>query len=121
MIVDRGGEMSDGTNYGLIGQILLEHGLITATQLEDALEKQKETGMSLGGTLVDLGFVCEDDFMKTISSQVGMEVVDLEKIEPSREAVDKLSSSILLKTEHQMLIAHPVIRARALGPLNYIV
>jgi hypothetical protein len=40
-----------------LGDIIVEHGLITAEQLEHALLVQRESGAKLGEVLVELGFI----------------------------------------------------------------
>jgi hypothetical protein len=40
-----------------LGDIIVEHGLITADQLEHALHVQRESGAKLGEVLVELGFI----------------------------------------------------------------
>jgi hypothetical protein len=40
-----------------LGDIIVEHGLITAQQLEHALRVQRESGVKLGEVLVELGFI----------------------------------------------------------------
>lgn len=46
------------------GNILVEQGIITKTQLEKGLEKQKETGGHIGDVLVKLGYISEEIFMR---------------------------------------------------------
>ena len=43
-----------------LGQLLIERGIITQEQLEDALEEQKKTGELLGTTLLHMGFIDEE-------------------------------------------------------------
>ena len=57
----------------LIGQMLLEEGLITEQQLKIALGKQRETGHFLGRILVDLGYISEKDLKRVLSIQAGIE------------------------------------------------
>src|SRR5689334_19569558 len=40
-----------------LGDIVVERGLITAAQLEQALGQQRDTGAKLGEVLVELGFI----------------------------------------------------------------
>ena len=43
-----------------LGEVLEEEGIITSTQLREALDKQKISGKSLGATLVDLQLLTEE-------------------------------------------------------------
>ncbi|MFL5737399.1 MAG: GspE/PulE family protein [Actinomycetota bacterium] len=60
-----------------LGQILVEQGLITNEQLEEALEKHRSSSKSLGRVLIDLGLIRESHLVRALSEQVGLEFVDL--------------------------------------------
>ena len=60
-----------------LGQILVEQGLITNEQLEEALEKHRNSSKSLGRVLIDLGLIKESHLVRALSEQVGLEFVDL--------------------------------------------
>jgi type IV pilus assembly protein PilB len=60
-----------------LGQILLEHGLLTDEQLEHALEEYRNAPKSLGRVLIDLGYIREQDLVRSLAEQVGLEFVDL--------------------------------------------
>ena len=60
-----------------LGQILIEQGLITSEQLEQALEEHRKTPKSLGRVLIDLGLIKEADLVRALAEQVGLEFVDL--------------------------------------------
>ncbi len=53
----------------LLGQMLLEQGLITPRQLSDALKAQRRTRQKLGRVLVDLGYVTELDMFQSVRRQ----------------------------------------------------
>src|SRR5260370_38783543 len=61
-----------------LGEMLIERKLITAEDLERALELQKERGEKLGKTLVDLGFVAMRDVLAALSAQLGMPLITIE-------------------------------------------
>ena len=61
-----------------LGEMLLERKLITAEDLERALEIQKERGEKLGKTMVDLGFVAMRDVLTALSEQLGMALVTID-------------------------------------------
>ena len=60
-----------------IGDLMISEGLITAAQLETALKEQKIRGTKLGETLIALGYVSQEDFSNILSSQLGIDTVDL--------------------------------------------
>jgi type IV pilus assembly protein PilB len=57
-----------------IGQLLIERGLITELELEEALERQRTSGHRklLGETLVDLGYIIEDQVLEVIADIYGV-------------------------------------------------
>lgn len=69
----------------LLGEILVEKGLITNEQLEAALRHQKKTGQFLGVTLAHLGFLKEAEVFPVIAEQLNVKYVKLEdfKIDPA--------------------------------------
>ncbi|MEQ8315133.1 MAG: GspE/PulE family protein [Gammaproteobacteria bacterium] len=64
-----------------IGDLLVQNQVITAEQLEKALEKQRETGQKLGRVLVDLGMVEEDQFLSFLSQQMEIPFIDLKRFQ----------------------------------------
>jgi general secretion pathway protein E len=61
-----------------IGEILIERKLITAEDLERALELQKERGDKIGKTLVDMGFVAMRDVLSALAEQWDVPLVAIE-------------------------------------------
>jgi general secretion pathway protein E len=61
-----------------LGEILIERKLISAEDLERALELQKERGDKIGKTLVDLGFVAMRDVLAALSDQLGLPLVSID-------------------------------------------
>ncbi len=61
-----------------LGDLLLEAGLIDASQLDSAIAEQKKTGQMLGAALVSLGLVLERDILTVLQRQLGLRLVDLE-------------------------------------------
>ena len=63
-----------------LGEILVENGVITPAQLEEGLEKQRQTREFLGRTLVSLGYATEQDIVNALGVQQGMEQVNLGQV-----------------------------------------
>ncbi len=61
-----------------LGELLIEAGVLDATQLQAALAEQKKWGGKLGRTLVEMGFVDEDSMVRALSRQLKLPVVDLD-------------------------------------------
>ena len=76
-----------------LGQLLVEQGLITEAQLDEALAQQKQSGRKLGRVLVDSGIVTEERIATAIARQLGIEFHDLRE-----KDVDPAIASLLPET-----------------------
>jgi type IV pilus assembly protein PilB len=76
-----------------LGEILVEQGLLTREQLEQALFEQSRTDKQLGRILIDLGLVKETDLMAALATQVGFKFVDL-----SETGVDASAAALVPET-----------------------
>ncbi len=63
-----------------LGEILLNMGFITETELKLALEEQTRTGEKLGEILLRLGLVTEEEISYAIAHQAGVEFINLEEV-----------------------------------------
>ena len=63
-----------------LGEILIDAGLLNATQLETALTEGKKRNMRLGSALTALGILSEDNILDALSSQIGLKKIDLSKL-----------------------------------------
>lgn len=70
-----------------LGDRLVENGLISSQQLEKALAKHAITGEKLGQTLVAMGFLQQDDLMKTLAADAGIPYVLLTDVIPEHSAI----------------------------------
>ena len=61
-----------------LGEILIQRKLITADDLDRALELQKERGDKLGKTLVDMGFIAMRDVLAALSEQLQIPLVSID-------------------------------------------
>lgn len=68
-----------------IGDLLVEAGAITADQLEKILSEQRRTGAKFGEAVVNLDILTEEDIVNTLASQLGIEVIDLDEMDPDEE------------------------------------
>jgi len=60
-----------------IGDLLIEHGIITEDQLKAALSAQRQTGQKLGRTLIESGMVDETQLLTLLSEQLSIPFIDL--------------------------------------------
>lgn len=67
-----------------IEEILIEQGLITQTQLSEALQEQKLTGENLGEILIKKGLISQEELERCLTKQSGIAQFDLSNyiIEP---------------------------------------
>jgi type IV pilus assembly protein PilB len=73
-----------------LGEILIAQGVIDAEKLAGALSDQRAFGGKLGRTLVDLGYVTEDQLVKALAEQLDLDTVDLDSVEIEVEALSCL-------------------------------
>lgn len=64
-----------------LGEALLQKKAITEQQLQEALERQKETGTYLGETLIELGYATPEVVYQTLSEQGDIPFVSLASLE----------------------------------------
>ncbi|HJW15041.1 MAG TPA: MSHA biogenesis protein MshE, partial [Thermoanaerobaculia bacterium] len=58
--------------------ILLDCGLVTPDQVDQAVSRQTETGRMIGETLVELGFTTEESIIWALSKQLGVPFADVQ-------------------------------------------
>lgn len=73
-----------------IGDLLVQHNVITQQQLENALKEQKRTGRKLGKTLMDLEYLTEDQMLIFLSQQLAIPFVDLDHYQLDQTLVNRL-------------------------------
>lgn len=66
-----------------LGESLVESGLITESQLDEALKRRLTTGERIGESLVGLGYISERDLLKTLAADA-----DIPYLEPRELVVD---------------------------------
>lgn len=77
-----------------IGELLLEAGIITRQQLDEALQIQKKTGKKIGEILVEKGYVTEDEILEVLEFQLGIPHVKLDQYVIDPEVINMVSESI---------------------------
>lgn len=73
-----------------LGDLLVEEGIITEQQVQQALTAQKQTGSKLGATLIELGFVTEQQMLSFLSQQLFIPLIDLNRAHVDIDAVQIL-------------------------------
>src|SRR3954468_16060939 len=88
-----------------LGEALVESGLITQAQLDEALRRGANTGERIGESLVGLGFISERELLKTLAQDA-----DIPFLEPRELVVDPMVAP---------LVAALVARSHGVIPLRY--
>ena len=70
-----------------LGDVLIQEGKITQEQLDTALKEQKIKGKLLGDTLVDLGYVSQDDMIDVLCRHLNVEYVNVAAASIDEKAV----------------------------------
>ena len=85
---------TDSAGRRFLGEILVAKGLLSRTQLDDALLKQRVSGKRLGTLLVELGALDERDLATALGEHFGVEVIDLRRRAPQPDAVKLLAETV---------------------------
>ena len=78
-----------------LGDILVEAGVISAQQLQEALSKQKILGKRLGKVLVDTGLTTEDSIATTLATQMNIPYLNLNEIAITPEVLTTIPDGIV--------------------------
>ena len=62
--------------FSKLGEILIHNGKATESGVNEALAEQKVTNEKIGVTLIDMGFIEEDDFTSAYAEQLGYRKAD---------------------------------------------
>jgi len=74
----------------LIGQLLVERGIITDDEMVIALREQKKTGDFLCTTLLKLGFATEEEVLPVLANQLKIEYVKLKDINIDHKVINRV-------------------------------
>jgi type IV pilus assembly protein PilB len=102
-----------------IGKILLNKGYVTPDQLNEALEKQKETGQRIGELLIELGYCTERNITEGLAEQFGVELVN-----PAAMDIPEVALQSITKSTIKELLVFPldrsegILRVCMVDPLN---
>lgn len=80
-------------HLGYLGSVLVERGIITKDQLEEAREEHQRTGKPLGHILVDFGFVSEEEFRLALARELGMEIILLKEMNIPADIINIVTPS----------------------------
>ncbi len=93
-----------------LGEVLIDEGLITAAQLEHALQAQRNTDgprRRLGQVVADLGYATEREVAQSLATHLGLESADLSRVVPAPDVVRLLPRAVADRTGVLLLDKHP--------------
>ena len=70
-----------------LGELLIERGIITQSQLDKGLAIQREKGGLIGEILVELGFAKEEDIAQSLTAQYGFPFLPLSNYDINPEVI----------------------------------
>ncbi|WP_215399430.1 GspE/PulE family protein [Rheinheimera oceanensis] len=73
-----------------LGDLLVDEGIISPDQLQQALARQQETGRKLGSTLTELKFLTEVQLLRFLAQQLNVPFLDIAQKQINPEAVQLL-------------------------------
>ncbi|HUT91100.1 MAG TPA: GspE/PulE family protein [Thermoguttaceae bacterium] len=102
-----------GPPIAFLGEQLLAAGVINSDQLEEALRRQHDMGLKLGETLIQLGFVTEDEILPYVGRRLNIPAVRLRDgmVDPfvvrliPRERAESLDALALFKVRDTLSVA----------------
>ena len=89
-----------------IGEYLLKDNRLTQEQLDHALEVQKTESGKLGGVLIRLGYISEEDIAQALSKQFGYPSINLSKFDIEEKVINLIKPDIARK--HIVIPVHRI-------------
>ena len=80
----------------LIGEVLVEQGIITSSQLDKALQHQDQAGGFICNLITELGFAKPQAVFKALAHQLNVDFVDIKKEKVQTQALEKVPAKIAL-------------------------
>ncbi|RMG60909.1 MAG: type II secretion system protein GspE [Deltaproteobacteria bacterium] len=80
-----------------LGELLLESGTVSESDLKRALAEQKKRKKKLGEILVDMGACSEEDIAHALSNQLGIQLIDLKNTPVEPVAVEIIPEKVARK------------------------
>lgn len=80
-----------------LGEMLLEEGIVTREQLDEAIAAEAKSGLKLGPALVKLGYLTEEALHYFLALQYGVDFLELGAAEIPRDAIKSVPREIAAK------------------------
>lgn len=107
----------------LIGEMLVEEGIITKEQLKDGLEEQKRTGEKIGEILIRMGYITKEILWTFLGYQMGVAYMNLDELPQIRQDVLKTLPEQLMRNEKLIPVNKQgkMLTVAMADPLNFLV
>ena len=89
-----------------LGELLLREKILSVDQLRSALEFQKKNSLPVGTSLVQLGYLTEEDIAQALSRQLGYPYIDLDQFEVYPEVISLIPADVAKK--HMVMPIHRI-------------
>jgi type IV pilus assembly protein PilB len=90
-----------GTQDQTLAKLLVESGQVTPEEVQAALREASATGRKLGEILSELGLVTEEDLIRAMAEEIGLEFVDLNDFSMDLKAIQSIPEAMAKR--HQIL------------------
>jgi len=77
-----------------LGELLIERGIISSSQLDKGLGIQKEKGGLIGEILVELGYAKEEDIAQALTAEYGFPYLPLNNYEINPETISVIPARV---------------------------
>jgi type IV pilus assembly protein PilB len=84
-------------NHKRLGDLLTEHGIISPTQLHEALQSQKRSGKKLGEILIERKYITYKQLMDLLEFQLGITHVEVSNKLLSKELINLIPEGLIRK------------------------
>ncbi|MDZ4858087.1 MAG: hypothetical protein SGI88_03830, partial [Candidatus Hydrogenedentes bacterium] len=102
-----------------IGELLVTAGVISSKQLDDALNAQMRHGGKLAKTLISLGYLDMQTFIRVVAREAGVGIIDLHNYDVRNECIELVPREMAMR--HELLpvekIGH-MLTVAMVYPLN---
>jgi type II secretory ATPase GspE/PulE/Tfp pilus assembly ATPase PilB-like protein len=79
----------------LIGEILVEKKLVSPDELNRALVEHEKTGEPLGATLIEMGYISEEELLQSVSEQLNIPFVNLKEVAIDQTVISKVPARLV--------------------------